>query len=253
MNPGHSVEINLSARKHSYDVLISHDVLAETAQWIKRSVTLAPKKITIVSNEKVFGLYGSAVEKSLNLAGFKVSRFLMKDGEEFKNFDSLRDLLTVLGENNLGRTDCVIALGGGVVGDLAGFASAIYLRGIRFLQIPTTLLSMIDSSVGGKTGINDHIGKNLLGAFHQPHGVLIDVSTLKTLESRELAAGFCEMIKHGALAGGNLFSQTAEFLGENRIESFPALFENEQFVDGLKTLVSANVDFKSEIVAGDEF
>lgn len=253
MSLKHSVEINLCARAHSYNVVISHDILRETAQWVNRSITPHPKKIAVVSNEKVFGYYGDAVTRSLEHSGFEVSNFLMKDGEEFKNFDSLRDLLRVFSANNLGRSDCVIALGGGVVGDIAGFASAIYLRGVRFMQIPTTLLSMIDSSVGGKTGINDQTGKNLLGAFHQPHGVLIDVSTLKTLEHRELAAGFCEVIKHGALAGDTLFAQTAKFLDKYPIGSFPTSFENDNFVADLSSLIYENVDFKSEIVVGDEF
>ena len=127
------------------------------------------------------------------------------------------------------RTDAVIALGGGVVGDLAGFAASIYLRGIPFLQIPTTLLSMIDSSVGGKTAVNTEFGKNLIGTFYQPNGVLIDVETLKTLPRRELTAGFCEAVKQGAIADQKLFDQTAEFLKNNSLKNFKKHFTDRKF------------------------
>jgi 3-dehydroquinate synthase len=116
----------------------------------------------------------------------------MKDGERHKSLRSLETALGFLGESRLTRTDAVLALGGGVVGDLAGFAASVYLRGIPFLQVPTTLLSMIDSSVGGKTGVNSKFGKNMIGSFYQPKGVLIDIGVLVTLPSRELTAGFCE-------------------------------------------------------------
>ncbi len=147
---------------------------------------------------------------------FDVFPFLMKDGERYKSLPTLENLLKFFSENRLARTDAVVALGGGVVGDLAGFAAAIFMRGLAFLQIPTTLLAMIDSSVGGKTGVNSDYGKNLIGAFHQPQGVLIDVQTLKTLPRREFNAGFCEAVKQSAIADTELFHQTAEFL-----ESYP--------------------------------
>ena len=160
----------------------------------------------------VFRLYGEVVKKSLERAGFDVFVCLIGDGERFKSFRTLQKALDAFSENGLSRTDVVLALGGGVVGDLAGFAASVYLRGVGFLQIPTTLLSMIDSSVGGKTGINSNYGKNLIGAFYQPKGVLVDVKTVLTLPKRELTAGFCEAIKQGAISNRKLFEQTAAFL-----------------------------------------
>ncbi len=146
----------------------------------------------------------------------------------------------------------VVALGGGVVGDLAGFAASIYLRGVDFLQIPTTLLSMIDSSVGGKTGVNSSYGKNLIGAFYQPKGVLVDVRTLSTLPKRELTAGFCEAIKQGAISNRGLFDQTGEFLAAHDFKRFGRSLDNDQFVGDLISLLSAQIAFKAEIVANDE-
>src|SRR5438128_6712688 len=119
----------------------------------------------------------------------------MKEGEPHKSLRSFEQLLTFLSESGLERSDAIVALGGGVVGDLAGFAAAIYLRGIAFVQVPTTLLAQIDASVGGKTGVNLSAGKNLIGAFHQPHLVVIDIQTLRTLPRRELTAGWCEAVK----------------------------------------------------------
>ena len=176
----------------------------------------------------------------------------MKDGEQHKNLRSTEEALKFLSENGLSRTDAVVALGGGVVGDLAGFVSAIYLRGLAFLQIPTTLLSMIDSSVGGKTGINTAFGKNLVGSFHQPSGVLIDPGVLKTLPAREVTAGLCEMVKHGAIGGKDLLKQAEKLLSEFPVEIFPENHANSNFRSQISNLIAANVAFKAKIVAGDE-
>ena len=167
-----------------YEIKIGHQILGGCGNWARRNLSGETKKIALISNRKIFRLYGEAVEKSLTEAGFETCVWLMKDGETHKNFRSLESALEFFSQNRLKRTDAVIALGGGVVGDLAGFASAVFLRGIDFLQIPTTLLAMIDSSVGGKTAVNTSFGKNLVGAFHQPKGVLIDVEALKTLETK---------------------------------------------------------------------
>ena len=192
--------------------MIGHDLLAELGKWVRKCLGNDAAKIAIVSNPTVFKLYGRQAKESLEAAGFAVSHFLIKDGEQHKNLRTAESALKVFAEAGLSRTDAVVALGGGVVGDLAGFAAAIYLRGIPFLQIPTTLLAMIDSSVGGKTGVNSAFGKNLIGAFHQPGGVLIDTSVLKTLPTRELTAGFCEAVKQGAISGKKLLNQTGDFL-----------------------------------------
>jgi 3-dehydroquinate synthetase len=143
-------------------------------------------------------------------------------------------------------------LGGGVVGDLTGFASSVYLRGIYFLQIPNTLLSMIDSSVGGKTGVNSSFGKNLIGTFYQPNGVLIDVKTLQTLPRRELTAGFCEAVKQGAIADKILFSQTRNFLQKFLPSRFKNYFSDPEFLGNLQKLIASQVAFKAQIVTNDE-
>ncbi|MDQ3374855.1 MAG: 3-dehydroquinate synthase, partial [Acidobacteriota bacterium] len=160
--------------------------------------------------------------------------------------------LKFFAENKLSRTDAVVAVGGGVVGDLAGFAAAVYLRGVSFLQIPTTVVAMIDSSVGGKTAVNTEFGKNLIGAFYQPHGVLIDIETLQTLPRRELSAGFCEAIKQGVIADKKLFAQTADFLENFSLYKFKNNFSNKEFVIEFQDLIHAQVDFKAQIVMQDE-
>jgi 3-dehydroquinate synthase len=232
--------------KSDYDVQVASGALPGIGAWANRCLSGTARKAVVVSNSRVFGLYGETVSKSLRSAGFKVSVWLMGDGERFKNQRSLERTLRSLSEARLSRDDVVVALGGGVVGDLAGFAAAVYLRGIRFLQIPTTLLAMIDSSVGGKVGINSEFGKNLIGAFHGPAGVLIDVETLKTLPRRELTAGFCEAIKQGAVAGKGLFTKTASYLAE--WSAARRLFDS----DGLVPLIADHVAFKASIVRQDE-
>lgn len=247
-----TVTVKLKQTELQYDVQIKHDSLKDCGDWARDCLARRTKKLGIVSNRKVFGLYGEMVKKSFENAGFEVSIFLMKDGERYKNFRSLEKTLSSFSENKLTRTDAVVALGGGVVGDLAGFASAIFLRGIAFLQIPTTLLAMIDSSVGGKTAVNSAFGKNLIGAFQQPNGVLIDIETLQTLPRRELTAGFCEAIKQGAIADKKLFNQTAEFLECFSPKRFKNYFSKAKFLHELEKLVAAQVAFKAEIVMQDE-
>ncbi|MCY7346477.1 MAG: 3-dehydroquinate synthase [Pyrinomonadaceae bacterium] len=246
------VSVNLQNEAHEYDIEIGHDLLDASGEWARKCLALKTSKVALVSNVKVFPLYGAAVKNSFEKQGYEVSVYLMKDGEKHKNFRTLESILKFFSEQKLTRTDAVVALGGGVVGDLAGFAAAIFLRGIAFLQIPTTLLAMIDSSVGGKTGVNSDFGKNLLGAFHQPNGVLIDVATLKTLARRELTAGFCEAVKQGAICDANLFDQTAEFLKYFPPHKLNKYFSNEKFISSLEDLIQAQITFKAQIVMQDE-
>jgi len=245
-------KIELKDGSHRYDVEIGHNLLEKSGQWIISTLAIEAKTIAIISNGKVFGLYGEAVKTSLLKSGFKVIVFLMDDGEEFKNFESFKRVLEFFGKNKFKRTDAVLALGGGVVGDLAGFAASVYLRGLAFLSIPTTLLSMIDSSVGGKTAINTSFGKNIVGTFHQPKGVLIDVETLKTLEEREVLAGFCEAIKHGAIGGYHVLNSVEKFLLESPLESFAENFEDETFLGKLTDLVFDQISLKASVVTKDE-
>jgi 3-dehydroquinate synthase len=252
MSENKQVSVRLRNSAHKYEIKIGHDLLKTCGVWAQACLSDKTAKIVIVSNAKIFRFYGEIVQKSLEKAGFEVFVFLMKDGEKYKNLRSLESLLKFSGENKLARTDAVVALGGGVVGDLAGFAASIYLRGISFLQIPTTLLAMIDSSVGGKTGVNSDFGKNLIGAFHQPNGVLIDVETLKTLPHREIIAGFCEAVKHGAISNRELFDETAEFLKNYPPKNFKQHFSDNKFLSELENLLASQVAFKAEIVMNDE-
>jgi 3-dehydroquinate synthase len=248
-----TVPVRLKAGSHAYKVEINHDTLKNCGDWAKNCLPSSAGKIALVSNPKVFRLYGEPIKKSLETAGFEVFVWLMKDGERHKNLRSLETALKFFSQKKITRTDAVVALGGGVVGDLAGLAAAVFLRGVAFLQIPTTLLAMIDSSVGGKTAVNSDFGKNLIGAFHQPHGVLIDVATLKTLPRRELTAGFCEAVKQGAISGADLFDRTARFLENYPPGSFKKRFTDEAFLTELKNIIAAQIAFKAEIVAGDEY
>ena len=247
-----TVSIDFQYPRSGYAIEIRRDLLSDSGEWAKKCIGRKAGKAALVSNALVFGLYGEVVKKSLERAGFDVFVCLIGDGERFKSFRTLQKALDAFSENRLSRTDVVVALGGGVVGDLAGFAASVYLRGVGFLQIPTTLLSMIDSSVGGKTGINSNYGKNLIGAFYQPKGVLVDVKTLLTLPKRELTAGFCEAIKQGAIANRKLFEQTAMFLEKYDLKSLGHLFEDNEFVGDMTALLSAQIAFKASIVANDE-
>src|SRR6185503_9217843 len=166
--PMHRLEISLKQEARRSEINISGGIRRELGQLIPLK---APRRVAIISNQRVFDLYGREVVRSLKAAGFKPLEWLMPEGERYKSFRSLEKAVTFLSENRLERDDLVMALGGGVVGDLAGFSAAIYLRGLSLAQVPTTLLSQIDSSVGGKTGINLPTGKNLVGAFHQPAAV----------------------------------------------------------------------------------
>jgi 3-dehydroquinate synthase len=250
-----TVKIHIPGEGQAYGIAIGAGSIKTCGEWAKKCLPGDTRQILIVSNKKVYGLYGEPVQKSLARSGYRVSVWLMADGEKHKNLKSLEKLLAFLGGQGFTRADAVVALGGGVVGDLAGFAAAVYLRGIPVLQIPTTLLSQIDSSVGGKTAINTGYGKNLVGAFYQPRGVLIDIETLKTLPQRELTAGFCEAIKQAALAGGPLFAQTAQLLETYGTGKFAGLFDGPgggKFRDRLSGLIKGQVSFKAKIVAGDQ-
>src|ERR1044072_224502 len=202
----HRLEISLNQEARSSEINIGAGVRRDLGNLIPFK---APRRVGIISNQRVCDLYGREVVRSLKSAGFKMFVWLMPEGERHKSFRVLEKAVNFLSENHFERDDLVMALGGGVVGDLAGFTAAIYLRGLRLTQVPTTLLSQIDSSVGGKTGINLPTGKNLVGAFHQPSSVFIDTETLATLPPRELTSGFCEMVKQSLVAYESLFQITA--------------------------------------------
>ncbi|HEY3581842.1 MAG TPA: 3-dehydroquinate synthase, partial [Pyrinomonadaceae bacterium] len=225
---------------------IGRGIRQHLGQLLSSTLPQPPRQVGIISNKRVFGLYGREVRRSLKRAGFKTFEWLMPEGERHKSFPVLEKAVEFLSEKRFERNDLVVALGGGVVGDLAGFAAAIYLRGIPVVQVPTTLLAQIDSSVGGKTGINLAVGKNLVGAFHQPVAVFIDTETLLSLPPRELVSGFCEMVKQALIADETLLSKTVECLRE--------IARDQKFVASgdFAELIKANCEFKASIVANDE-
>src|ERR1041385_1516784 len=182
-------------RTLSYDIKIGGRLVQTLGHQARSAVGSGAQRAALITNKTVFELYGDRAIRSLKRAGFSVNHWLMGDGERHKSFRSLERAVEFLSGARFEGNDVVVALGGGVVGDRAGFAASIYLRGVAFVQVPTTLLAQIDSSVGGKTAINLAVGKNMVGAFHQPPLVVIDTETLLTLPKSELVAGFCEMVK----------------------------------------------------------
>ncbi|HJR06367.1 MAG TPA: 3-dehydroquinate synthase [Pyrinomonadaceae bacterium] len=247
------VSVRLSARQ-SYEIEIGAGALRRLGRIARRALPADTRRIAVVSNKRVFDLYGAGVVRNLRASGFKVSHWLMGDGERHKNLKTAERALAHFSESKLERTDAVVALGGGVVGDLAGFAAAVYLRGIAFVQVPTTLLAQIDASVGGKTAVNTRDGKNLIGAFHQPRAVVISTETLQTLPQRELTAGWCEAIKQGAVGDRHLFDETRRFLvAESTVEPARELKRTHlQRAEELANLIAAQCTFKAKIVAADE-
>jgi 3-dehydroquinate synthase len=246
-----TVRVRLPARSLSYEIRIGAGSLQELGPDARACLGTQTRRAALISNRTVFKLYGRLVTESLRGAGFAVNHWLVDDGERHKSWRSLEKAVAFLSQNKLERNDVVVALGGGVVGDLAGFAAAIYLRGIAFIQVPTTLLAQIDASVGGKTGVNLPAGKNLLGAFHQPRLVLIDTGTLQTLPARELTSGWCEAVKQGAVGSRKLFDQTVRLLRKHGTD-FSLWFQDAKAVTEVSDTVAAHCRFKASIVAGDE-
>ena len=188
-----------------YDVIIEKGILDRAGE--ESAMVIKPCRAAILTDGNVAPLYAERLEKSLVASGFSPVRFTIAAGEESKSAESYLSFLNFMSEHNITRSDCIIALGGGVVGDLAGFAASTYLRGIKFIQIPTTLLAMVDSSVGGKTAIDIPAGKNLVGAFYQPSLVLCDCETLRTLPENIFADGCAEVIKYGIINDKALFEK----------------------------------------------
>lgn len=199
--------LNVNLAENSYDIVIERGALASLGE---RCRTIGLKGMAaVITNPTVAALYGACVLSSLEASGYAVTLIEMPDGEEYKNSATLNQMYDDLLAAGVDRSSFVVALGGGVVGDVAGYAAATWLRGIPFVQVPTTLLAQVDSSVGGKTGIDHPRGKNLIGAFYQPKLVLIDVDTLVTLDQRQFRAGLGEVIKYG-VAVNSLFFEYVE-------------------------------------------
>jgi len=196
--------------------------------------------VMIITNQTIAPLYLAKVQHSLR--DHRTENIVLPDGEEYKNIDVLNRIFDALLQQRYGRDCTLVALGGGVVGDITGFAAACYQRGVSFVQIPTTLLAQVDSSVGGKTGVNHPLGKNMIGAFHQPISVLADTSTLATLDDRQLCAGLAEIIKYGLIRDAGFFAWLEEHL--------PALLARDP--DALAHAIKSSCESKAAIVSADE-
>ncbi|MCU0525491.1 MAG: 3-dehydroquinate synthase [Elainella sp. Prado103] len=228
--------------QQSYEVVIAPDSLAQVGQWLQ-PLKLG-KKVLVVSNPMIFRRYGESVLTSLTAAGFQVSSCLLPPGERYKTLSSIQKIYDVALTERLERSSTILALGGGVVGDMAGFAAATWLRGIRFVQVPTSLLAMVDASIGGKTGVNHPQGKNLIGAFHQPRLVLIDPQVLTTLPAREFRAGMAEVIKYGVIRDAVLFDalEAAKRLDQQRYVP----------IELLQEILTRSCQAKADVVSQDE-
>jgi len=238
MNELEKIQVGLGER--SYSILIGCRVLPALVAELNRIGF--PRRIALVTNTTVADLYADQVVQILGSAGFASELITIPDGEEFKTLSVMEDVLGQLIAKGFDRSSGIIALGGGVVGDLAGFAAAVYLRGVPFVQVPTTLLAQVDSSVGGKTAVNHALGKNLIGAFYQPQLVLIDVDFLKTLPDRELVAGLAEVVKYGVIRDQVFFT----WLEKN----YSALLGKEP--RALIEAIKKSCQIKANIVENDE-
>lgn len=239
MQPASPITLEVDLGDRSYPITIGHDLLSDTG-LVGRHV--AGKRVAVVTNTIVAPLYLERVVKSLEAAGKLVTTVILPDGEEEKNWASLMKVFDVLLAERCDRKTTLVALGGGVIGDLTGFAAASYMRGVPFIQIPTTLLSQVDSSVGGKTGINHPLGKNMIGAFYQPQAVIADTGTLNTLPARELSAGLAEVIKHGAIIDPPFFDWIDANIGR-LVEKDPA---------ALAYAIQRSCEIKADVVRQDE-
>lgn len=233
------LQVNVALQERSYPIIIGAGLLTDPNSY-------APLKtgdrVMIVSNPTIATHYLATVQQSLEKLGCAVDSVLIPDGEKYKTLDSLNLIFSALLEKNHNRDTTLIALGGGVIGDVAGFAAASYQRGVRFIQIPTTLLAQVDSSVGGKTGVNHALGKNMIGAFKQPVSVIIDTNTLKTLHKREVSSGLAEVIKYGAIFDLPFF----EWL-ETHIDDLVLLEQS-----ALEYCIQRCCQLKADVVARDE-
>ena len=233
-------KINVKLGNRSYQIYIGENLIANVSKYIQPF--LNQSRIIVVTDSNVSKIWLPVLEKSFKSDGIVVQKIILPAGESTKTFDHLRSLIHKIFEYGVDRKTIIIALGGGVIGDLTGFAASIILRGLKFIQIPTTLLAQVDSSVGGKTAINTEFGKNLLGSFYQPYMVLADTCTLKTLPKRELIAGYAEVVKYAIIQDIDFFSwceeNASDIINQNPIAQ--------------KIAILKSCDIKAKIVAHDE-
>jgi 3-dehydroquinate synthase len=233
-----TVHVHLGSR--SYDILIAPQMLARLPEVLGSYGIRS--RLFLIANTSVHRLYGEALLRKLRGAGFNTTEILIPDGEKYKTLQTLENIYTYLIAQGADRQSTVLALGGGVTGDVAGFAAATFHRGIPYIQIPTTLLAQVDSSVGGKTGVNHTLGKNLIGAFYQPHLVCVDTETLETLPGRELQSGLYEVLKYGLIYDAPFF----EYL-ETHLDEFSA-----RVPEVVEEVISRCCEIKAEITSLDE-
>ncbi|MEM0981255.1 MAG: 3-dehydroquinate synthase [Cyanobacteria bacterium P01_H01_bin.58] len=239
--------ISVALPKNAYDVVISPDGLDHVGAWLTNHPTplvKAGQKLLLVSNPVIFRHYGDRVVQSLTSVGYQVSTCILPAGERYKTLRSIQKIHDAAYEAQLERKSAMVALGGGVIGDMTGFAAATWLRGIGVVQVPTSLLAMVDASIGGKTGVNHPRGKNLIGAFHQPRLVMIDPKVLKTLPPREFRAGMAEVIKYGVIWDAELFAA---------MEAAPRLDQYRYVSEALlQQILTSSCQAKADVVAQDE-
>jgi len=232
--------VHVSLGERSYDIVIQPDVLGQTGQILAQKIK--GRRCLVVTDRNIGPRFGPKLAKSLQTSGFDGSLAELPPGEGAKSFKVLEFLYDRCMDAQLDRDSCLIALGGGVIGDLTGFAAATFYRGIAFIQVPTTLLAMVDAAIGGKTGIDHPRGKNAIGAFHQPKTVLIDPTVLTTLPERELKAGLAEVIKYGVIDDADLFAYIEKNIG--------ALLEKKP--EALSHIIESSAAIKARIVSQDE-
>jgi 3-dehydroquinate synthase len=243
------ITVPLSDR--SYDVVISPGGIDQLGEWLTGThpgqhnpMPKLGKKMLLVSNPTIFRHYGERAIAALTSAGFDVAPCLLPDGEQYKTLESIQKIYDAALAHRIERSSTFVSLGGGVIGDMTGFAAATWLRGIHFVQVPTTLLAMVDASIGGKTGVNHPQGKNLIGAFYQPRLVLLDPEVLKTLPEREFRAGMAEVIKYGVIWDADLFEKLEIASGISTHAAMPE--------ELLKTILARSCQAKADVVSQDE-
>jgi 3-dehydroquinate synthase len=232
----HTLHVDLGER--GYPVYIGRDLLADSGLLAQH---IAGSQVVIVSNETVAPLYVERVRSALG-ARQLITEVVLPDGEQYKTLDTLSGIFDRVMADKHNRSTTFVAVGGGVVGDITGFAAACYQRGVNFIQVPTTVLAQVDSSVGGKTGVNHPLGKNMIGAFYQPRAVLIDINTLQTLPARELSAGLAEVVKYGLISDQSFYRWLQEHM--------PRLLAREEAA--LAEAIERSCSIKAEVVAADE-
>lgn len=234
--------ITVNLPQDSYAIAISPGSLEELGSQMQQ-LSLG-NKVLVVSNPEIFGHYGETCLNALKKAGFDTYTHIIPAGEEYKHLESIQQVYDTAQSNHLERSSTFVALGGGVVGDMTGFSAATWLRGVNFVQVPTSLLAIVDASVGGKTGVNHPNGKNLIGAFYQPKLVAIDPTLLKTLPAREFCAGMAEVIKYGVIWDQDLFTKLEH---HGNLDSLDHVGD-----ELLETIITRSCQAKAEVVGQDE-